>query len=88
MREFDVGLGSLVVLHGHGDEPGAAREWGRRLAPAGWEVVAPGAGRDPEGVRSWFSTGPRGADLDDLRRSAQRVGELVAQLQAKGERWR
>lgn len=84
MREFDVGLGALVVLHGHGDEPGGAREWGRRLAPSGWEVVAPGAARDADGVRSWFSTGPRGAHVEELQRSAQRVAKLVAQLQATG----
>ncbi|UDY36351.1 TIGR03619 family F420-dependent LLM class oxidoreductase [Dermatobacter hominis] len=84
MREFDVGIGALVVLHGHGDEPASAREWGRRVAPAGWEVVAPGASRDDEGVRSWFGTGPRGADGDELRRSAGRIAELVARLQETG----
>ena len=84
MREFDVGIGALVVLHGHGDEPASAREWGRRVAPAGWEVVAPGAARDDDGVRSWFPTGPRGADPVELTRAAGRVAELVERLQETG----
>lgn len=84
MRTFDVGLGVIVVLHGHGDEPSSAREWGRRLAPAGWEVVAPGAPRCSDGLRSWFSTGPRGAHPEELSRSAARISELVGQLRGGG----
>ncbi len=84
MREFDVGLGALVVLHGHGDEPATAREWGRRVAPAGWEVAAPGAGRDDDGVRSWFSTGPRGADPAALEDAARKVAELVERFRSTG----
>jgi len=84
MRDFDVGTGVLVALHGHGDDPGTARTWGRRIAPAGWEVVAPGGPRGSDGVRSWFPAGARGADPDILRRSATRIGELVAHLRGGG----
>ena len=84
MRDFDVGAGVLVALHGHGDDPGSARRWGRRIAPSAWEVVAPGAPRDPDGTRRWFPTGPRGADGDALRRSADRIGRLVSELRADG----
>jgi probable F420-dependent oxidoreductase len=80
MRDFDVGTGVLVALHGHGDEPGSARTWGRRMAPAGWEVVAPGGPAGPDGTRSWFPTGPRGADPEALARSADRIGDLVRQV--------
>lgn len=86
MRDFDRGTGVLVALHGHGDEPSSARDWGRRLAPVGWEVVAPGARRGVDGVRSWFDTGPRGADESSLRASAARVAELVGQLRGDGRR--
>lgn len=84
MQEFDVGIGAVVVLHGHGDEPSAAREWGRRVAPAGWEVVAPGAPRGSDGLRSWFETGSRGADLDGIERSTRKVAELVEQVRGQG----
>ncbi len=70
----------LVALHGHGDEPATARSWGRRMAPPGWEVVAPGAVRDDDGVRSWFRTTPTGVDASTLRTSARRVAALVADL--------
>ena len=43
MRDLDLGTGVFVALHGHGDDPGSARAWARSLAPAGWEIVAPGA---------------------------------------------
>ena len=42
-EDHHVGAGVLVALHGHGDEPSTARRWGQRLAPPGWDVVAPGA---------------------------------------------
>lgn len=84
MQDFDVGTGVLVALHGHGDEPGSARAWARRLVPAGWEVVAPGAPTGPDGTRSWFGTGPRGPEPAEVRRAAGRVGELVAQLRGSG----
>lgn len=84
MQEFDVGIGAVVVLHGHGDEPAAAREWGRRVAPAGWEVVAPGAPRGDDGQRSWFDTGARGADPDGIERSARKVADLVEQVRGQG----
>jgi len=86
MRDLDRGAGVLIALHGHGDEPASARAWGRQLAPHGWEVVAPGAPAGPDGVRSWFSTGPRGVDVGEARESAQRVGDLVDRLRAGGGR--
>ena len=86
MRNFDRGSGVLVALHGHGGEPADARAWGRRLAPPGWEVVAPGAPRNADGVRSWFESGPRGADAGDIRRSVDRLEDTVARLQGGGSR--
>lgn len=84
MRPIEPAAGTVVALHGHGDEPASAREWGRRIAPAGWDVVAPGAPRDQDGVRSWFDTGPRGADRIALAVSATRIVELVGQIRAGG----
>lgn len=84
MHSFDAGVGALVVLHGHGDEPASAAAWGRRIAPSGWEVEALDAPRGPDGLRSWFSTGARGADPDELTRSAHRVVDLVARLRGGG----
>lgn len=83
-RDLDRGTGVLVALHGHGDEPASARTWGRHLLPPGWELVAPGAPRDDDGVRSWFPTGPRGVDPTALDAAAARVGTLVEQLRADG----
>lgn len=56
------------------------------MAPAGWEVVAPGAHAGDDGLRSWFSSGPRGADTDEVRASAQKIGDLVDRLRAGGSR--
>ena len=86
MRAVDRGGGVLIALHGHGDDPASARAWGRQMAPAGWEVVAPGAQVGPDGLRSWFSSGPRGADADELRLSAQKIGDLVDRLRTGGSR--
>jgi probable F420-dependent oxidoreductase len=84
MRDLDLGTGVLVALHGHGDEPASARAWGRRLAPAGWEIVAPGAPVDDQGVRSWFSTGPRGASPDDLAAAVRRVRDTAVRVRGTG----
>jgi probable F420-dependent oxidoreductase len=84
MRDLDRGSGVLVVLHGHGDEPSSARTWGRAIAPPSWEVVAPGAQAGSDGVRSWFSTGSRGADPDDVSRSARQVTNVVDRVRAGG----
>lgn len=84
MRDLDLGTGVLVALHGHGDEPGSARAWARRLAPPGWEIVAPGAPAGADGVRSWFSTGPMGADTGELSAAVQRVIDLSSRVRASG----
>jgi len=78
------GDGVLVALHGHGDEPGTAQEWGRAIAPPGWEVVAPGAPPGDDGVRSWFPTGPRGVPAEELSAVVARIGELVDRVRAEG----
>lgn len=84
MRDLDLGTGVLVALHGHGDEPAEARRWARRIAPRSWEVVAPGAPRDAEGVRSWFSTGARGADPAELDAAVARVHDVAVRVRAGG----
>lgn len=86
MHDFDRGRGTLVALHGHGDDPASARAWGRRIAPQGWEVVAPGAPADSGGVRSWFATGSRGVVAEDLRRSLGRLSHLVSSVRDSGRR--
>ena len=86
MHDIDRGGGVLVALHGHGDDPASARSWGRELAPNGWEVVAPGAPSGDDGLRSWFSTGPRGADGEQVRASVQKVADLVDRLRSGGRR--
>lgn len=85
MVDLDFGSGVLVALHGHGDEPSNAREWGRRVAPPGWEVVAPGAPRsEGDAERSWFSTGPRGVDAGELGGAARRIGDVVDRVRRSG----
>lgn len=86
MLRHDRGNGVLIALHGHGDEPSSAREWGRGVAPPGWEVVAPGAARGEDGVRSWFPTGPRGVAPGDLRRAVGRVADIVERVRRSGRR--
>ena len=54
------------------------------LAPAGWEIVAPGAPAGADGVRSWFSTGPRGADAGELAAAVGRVRDLAVRVRASG----
>jgi probable F420-dependent oxidoreductase len=84
MRDLDLGTGVLVALHGHGDDPASARVWGRQLAPAGWEIVAPGAPTDDEGVRSWFGAGPRGADAAALAAAVDRVRHVAMGVRSSG----
>jgi len=84
VADLDRGRGVLVALHGHGDEPATAREWGRLVAPAGWEVIAPGAPRNSEGIRTWFDTGARGVDGDQLARSVARVSDVVEHVARSG----
>lgn len=84
MRDLDLGTGVFVALHGHGDDPGSARAWARSLAPAGWEIVAPGAPSGDDGVRSWFSTGPRGVDAAELAASVTRVRDVALRVRASG----
>lgn len=83
MHRIHPPAGTVVALHGHADEPASAREWGRRVAPAGWDVVAPGAPRDGDGARSWFTTGPRGAERIGLEQSATRIVDLVAEIRRR-----
>lgn len=84
MRDLDLGTGVLVALHGHGDDPGSARTWACAIAPAGWEIVAPGAPMDDDGVRSWFSTGPRGADPDEVASAVGRIVDIATRVRASG----
>lgn len=84
MRDLDLGTGVLVALHGHDDEPSSARAWARRIAPPSWEIVAPGAPRGDDGRRSWFSTGPRGADAEGLAAAVARIRDLAVRVRAGG----
>lgn len=73
--------GMIIALHGHGDDPATALGWAQRLAPRGWQVVAPAAPEGQDGTRSWFTSGPRGVDGGDLSRA---VGMVDQALQASG----
>ena len=89
MQRFDPAGGVLVVLHGHGDDPGSARRWGAQVAPLGWEVVAPGAPMRDESngaVRSWFGNGPRGAATGEVADAVARVGDVVQRVRDAGRR--
>ncbi len=83
MRDLDLGTGVLVALHGHGDDPSSARSWGRQVAPAGWEIVAPGA-PESDGERSWFASGARGADEAELTTAVRKVHDLVVRIRSGG----
>ncbi|MEI2700458.1 MAG: alpha/beta fold hydrolase [Microthrixaceae bacterium] len=84
MRDQDLGPGVIVALHGHGDEPDSARSWAARVSPAGWEVVAPAAPLDADGVASWFSSGSRGADQAQLSAAVDAVREIATRVRAAG----
>ncbi len=84
MYQLDLGAGVLVALHGHGDEPASARAWAQELAPPGWEVVTPAAPIGADGVPSWFSSGPRGADPVDLATAVAVVKDQAARYRSGG----
>ena len=84
MPDHDHDAGVLLALHGHGDAPDSALRWGRRLAPPGWEVVAPEASAGPAGAGSWFDTGARGADPLQLGAAVDHVAALARQARGLG----
>ncbi len=84
MRDLDLGTGVFVALHGHHDDPASARAWAERMAPGGWEILALAAPADEHGARSWFSTGPRGADGADLTRAVGRVRDVAVRVRSGG----
>jgi len=67
----------LVALHGHGDDPATTTAWATRLLPEGWQLELVDA---PGGQRSWFRSGPRGADPGDLDRAAAEVMARVSSV--------
>lgn len=69
--------GVLIALHGHDDHPSTALEWGRRVAPVGWDVITPDAGVGSDGTRSWFSFDSRGPDSSDLAGAVQRIEDVA-----------
>lgn len=78
------GSGTLLALHGHGDDPATTLGWASSIAPPGWHVEAVPA---PPGSReegSWFDTGARGADAGGLQRSADQVGDAVRAAAVRG----
>lgn len=78
--------GVLLALHGHDDHPSTARNWGRRVAPIGWDVVALDAGIDAGGTRSWFPSGPRGVDTVALGATIDRVESAVVDARSRASR--
>ena len=87
-RARPTGTPTLVALHGHGDDEASTRRWALAVAPPGWLVETPGApvagAGSGDAARSWFGTGPRGADPDSWRRSRDVVAEAVAAAAARG----
>ena len=75
---------TLIALHGHGEPEPATIAWAERVAPGGWKLVtvdAPGARQDP---RSWFDTGPRGVQGEDLQRSIEAIRNAVGEVSGAG----
>lgn len=68
---------TLIAIHGHGDTPESALQWGRELVPRTWKVIAPEGPKDAQGDRSWFSTGPRGVDSRSLDSSIAVIARTV-----------
>lgn len=78
--------GVLVALHGHGDHPATALNWGRRVAPVGWDVVPVDAGLGDDGTRSWFPFGARGVDGQGLTASMDKVENVVSAARTRADR--
>lgn len=76
--------GVLIALHGHGDDAASAQLWANRLighvgAEGHWQVLTPEAPEDLPGVRSWFRSGPRGADPAALADHIESLRSLIAE---------
>ena len=67
----------LVYLHGHGSSPSSIHPYFRQHHDDGWVRVCPQATVPTEGGWSWFRSGPRGANGDDLAQSVDAVRRLV-----------
>ena len=46
--------------------------------------MAPGAPRGDDGRRSWFATGPRGADAEGLATAVARIRDVAVRVRAGG----
>ncbi len=75
---------TLVALHGHDDDEVKTRRWAAELAPPGWRVLTPSAPGDHGRERSWFASGPRGADHSSLAESRELITSVVAAAAANG----
>ena len=69
---------ALVVLHGHDDDAGSAACIAESLGGPWRAVRTPEAPRDLTGARSWFDSGPRGADALTIARSRAAIRREIA----------
>ncbi len=70
MTIADTRPGTVVLLHGHGDDPDSVRSVGSAVAPAGWRVSVPhGPAITTGSRRAWWRSDVDGApvagDVDD-----------------------
>lgn len=73
---------TLIVLHGHGDSEENTRSWAASLLPGTWRLRTVSAPPGNSEDRSWFDTGPRGADRVGFDRS---LVHLTAAVQEAAE---
>lgn len=72
---------TLIVLHGHDDDPGALAAIAPSLAPPAWTTVVPdGPVATSGGRRAWWRSDDDGAPFpDDIAAAAATVDAVVAQ---------
>ena len=76
--ETPVPAPALVVLHGHDDDAASAAVIAESLGGTWRAVRTPEAPRDLTGARSWFDSGPRGADALTIARSRAAIRREIA----------
>ena len=73
--------GTLVLLHGHDDDPAALTTLGPAMAPPAWHIVVPaGPVATTGGRRAWWRSDDDGAPFpDDVAAATAIVDDVIAQ---------